>query len=141
MRGRRNDGMWRKCGHAKTAENTAAGRCRTCFPKRALRDDYMSRWYGITPSVYNDLLAAQGGTCAICGQPPSAGKRLGVDHDHATGGGQRNGLRDSACSVAVRGLLCFTCNAALGLVKDNYERLSAMQAYLSKHHPREAPIG
>ena len=45
--------------------------------------------------IYEALLTAQGGVCAICGKPPKT-RRLHVDHDHQTG--------------RVRGLLCFTCN-------------------------------
>lgn len=52
----------------------------------------------LSPDEYEALLEAQGGVCAICGNPP-AKRRLSVDHDHATG--------------KVRGLLCFRCNRAL----------------------------
>lgn len=58
---------------------------------------YRSRT-GITEADYNAMLAAQGGGCAICGNPPKT-RRLHVDHDHKTG--------------RVRGLLCFRCNRAL----------------------------
>ena len=56
-----------------------------------------ARHLGVTDEVYAQLLERQGGVCAICGNPPKAGgRRLDVDHDHATG--------------EVRGLLCWTCN-------------------------------
>ena len=45
------------------------------------------------------MLAAQGGGCAIC-EPRPEERTLHVDHDHETG--------------AIRGLLCFRCNNALG---------------------------
>lgn len=52
---------------------------------------------GVTDEVYAQLLERQGGGCAICRKAPKeGGRRLDVDHDHATG--------------AVRGLLCWTCN-------------------------------
>ena len=41
-----------------------------------------------------------------------------VDHDHITG--------------KVRGLLCGSCNRALGLIKDNLETLVRLQKYLEK---------
>lgn len=47
---------------------------------------------------YDALLAAQGGTCAICGSTPKT-RRLHVDREH------RNG--------EVRGLLCYMCNRRL----------------------------
>ena len=53
---------------------------------------------GVTVEQYDALLAAQGGGCAICGNPPKT-RRLHVDHDHKTG--------------RVRGLLCHRCNRAL----------------------------
>jgi hypothetical protein len=69
--------------------------------------------YGITPDQYRLLYVAQRGRCWICrlakgihpDDPKAAGsRRLGVDHDHATG--------------AVRGLLCTggdkTCNRIIG---------------------------
>lgn len=49
------------------------------------------RVYGVGSQDYAQMLAAQGGVCAICGMRP-AGKDLAVDHNHVTG--------------AVRGLLC-----------------------------------
>jgi hypothetical protein len=52
--------------------------------------------YGLTPEAYLDLYESHGGSCAVCG---SAG-RLCVDHNHITG--------------EIRGLLCHTCNLALG---------------------------
>ena len=47
---------------------------------------------------YDEMLEAQDGHCALC---PAVAKsrRLHIDHDHKT--------------LAVRGLLCFRCNAAL----------------------------
>lgn len=55
--------------------------------------------YGLTLEELQELIATQGHECAICGQPPAAGKRLCVDHDHVTG--------------RVRGMLCSRCNRDL----------------------------
>jgi hypothetical protein len=76
------------------------------------------RAFGLTIGDYHALLAAQGGTCAICGSiDPRNGKgRFAVDHDHHTG--------------KVRGLLCMHCNAALGLLGDDPARLRAAADYL-----------
>lgn len=46
----------------------------------------------ITEGQYALMFNSQKGVCAICKSPPSAKKRLSVDHDHVTG--------------YVRGLLC-----------------------------------
>ena len=45
-------------------------------------------------------------------------KRLGIDHDHTTG--------------QVRGLLCDSCNPALGGFKDNIESLQKAIDYLKE---------
>jgi hypothetical protein len=71
-----------------------ASRCRACN-SAAQHGAMIAKTYGLTSGEYDELLAAQGGKCAICrGRPRS--KRLAVDHNHDTG--------------AVRGLLCSRCN-------------------------------
>ena len=78
--------------------------------------------YGITIEAYNDLLARQGGKCAICGQSEATihsghPRLMAVDHDHDTG--------------AIRGLLCNNCNRALGLFGDSLTVLRRAVEYLS----------
>lgn len=48
---------------------------------------------------YEELLAAQGGHCALCPRKPSAKRRLDMDHHHG--------------KMKLRGLLCHICNRAL----------------------------
>jgi hypothetical protein len=55
--------------------------------------------YGITDGC-EQLLAEQGGVCAICGREHA----LVVDHNHTTG--------------KVRGMLCQRCNTGLGYFED-----------------------
>jgi len=70
--------------------------------------------------IYKEIESAQGGACAVCkGTEPRQGKRrLCVDHDHATG--------------AIRGLLCFSCNVAIGAAKESAARLKDLAAYLER---------
>jgi hypothetical protein len=82
----------------------------------ALRRQRLKK-FGLTESQYDEMLAAQGGTCAICHGACPTGWRLAVDHDHETG--------------QVRGLLCLRCNSALGLFHEQPERLRSALAYLS----------
>lgn len=96
---------------ARQAEYRASGR-----KSVSDRKSYLKRKYGITPEHYDELLAAQGGVCAICGREPRPDISLHVDHDHGTGD--------------IRGLLCFCCNNALGDFEDDYERLAAAVRYL-----------
>jgi hypothetical protein len=66
---------------------------------------------------YRELVDRQGHeTCAICGVAPSPGKRLQVDHDHATD--------------EIRGLLCARCNRMLGQALDAVELLRRGIEYL-----------
>ena len=74
------------------------------------------RKYGMTIEEYDRLFDEQDGVCAICGRT-NGNKRLAVDHDHTTGW--------------VRGLLCHSCNVAIGLLGDDIERVAAMLEYLS----------
>jgi len=66
----------------------------------------LHRKYGMSESDYARLLERQRGVCGICGRGPSEiGRRLAVDHNHQT--------------RCVRGLLCNSCNAALGKLGDD----------------------
>lgn len=75
----------------------------------------MLRRYGLSMSQYEVMLVQQGNRCAICGKTPEEVsiklmKRLVVDHCHRTG--------------KVRGLLCWRCNGAIGIIgEQNIERV------------------
>lgn len=76
---------------------------------------------GIAGRAYAEMLESQGGRCAICGGTDPGGSKnvhFAIDHCHETG--------------TVRGLLCAPCNQALGLFKDNPERLRAAAEYLER---------
>ncbi len=107
--------------------------CLECHAKKR-RDNYIGgqfrEWdsinkYGVTKEQYDKLVEQQNGVCAIC-QNPQIKKhlktRLSIDHDHVSG--------------RVRGLLCDTCNRALGLFKDNVVTLGAAYEYLKKSYVR-----
>lgn len=69
--------------------------------------------YGVTREIYAAMVAAQDGRCAVCGERP---EKLCIDHDHESGD--------------VRGLLCSSCNIALGHFRDDPERLARAIGYL-----------
>jgi hypothetical protein len=84
--------------------------------RKLIRDRSRKKQYGISPEEYLAMLVKQGGVCFICGTD-NWGKRMAtIDHDHSTG--------------VIRGLLCFRCNVALGLVDDDINVLSKMIDYL-----------
>lgn len=72
---------------------------------------------------YDALLAGQDGKCATCEQAGS----LVIDHDHACC--EESGR---SCGLCIRGLLCSSCNSALGLVSDSEGTLNNMLDYLKK---------
>lgn len=82
------------------------------------RKHFLKGKYGITPADYERMLAEQGGTCRVCGDPPTT-KLLAVDHNHETG--------------AVRGLLCSRCNTALGLLRECPQRAARIIHYIREH--------
>jgi len=83
---------------SREIQNNAKSRqCETFKPSNYkgydAKDSYYIRTYGITHQDYQDMLEAQDGVCAICGQEEQVKERgLSVDHCHTTG--------------KVRGLLC-----------------------------------
>ncbi|SOD42351.1 endonuclease VII domain-containing protein [Nitrosovibrio sp. Nv4] len=89
---------------------------KAAFRERERR--YNLRRYGLTVDQYDALAAAQNGLCAICRKPPEngVGKKLHVDHDHATG--------------VVRGLLCHGCNTGLGGFDEDASVLMKAARYL-----------
>lgn len=86
-----------------------------------MRNQHLKK-YGITAAHYKRLYNRQKGLCAICRQPEAKRHKSGepfelaVDHNHDTG--------------LVRGLLCGKCNAAIGLMDDDTERLRNAIKYL-----------
>jgi hypothetical protein len=93
---------------------------------RAKSNSRHFRRSGITQEIYEEMLAIQGGCCAICGttEPGGHGSRFHVDHDHHCC------PRGKACPACIRGLLCFRCNLALGGFQESLKLLAAAINYL-----------
>lgn len=111
----------RECDHCGTAYTPARSSrfCSTRWSKRGRHVRYAAK-YGVSIDWYEKTFEQQNGACAICKRAdPGCGKpHFNVDHDHDSG--------------FVRGLLCWTCNAALGHMQDNREWLREAIAYLDK---------
>lgn len=73
------------------------------------------RYGKVAAKLYDALFTKQRGLCAICGRPGDK-KSLSLDHCHG--------------SLRVRGLLCGSCNLALGLFADSIDRLEKAVQYL-----------
>lgn len=77
--------------------------------------------YGLTEQEYMKIHEEQDGRCKICGEPETSKRSLwlSVDHDHETG--------------RIRGLLCRSCNTALGHAKENLEILYGLIFYIEEN--------
>jgi hypothetical protein len=123
-------------GYYRTRKNVSlkssySYECKECTVKRVCenhrkdptleKNRHLKRQYGITFAEFDKMLTEQKNSCAICKTTRAGGKHNSfvVDHDHKTG--------------KVRGLLCKSCNIALGEVKDNIHTLNDMIEYLESH--------
>lgn len=85
------------------------------------RKHHLKKKYGISVEDYNRTLLQQGGGCAVCGAmaTDSLGRKLSVDHNHATG--------------KARGLLCSRCNRAVADLREDRKIAKRMVEYLTKY--------
>ena len=89
--------------------------------------NHLNRKYGISLQEYEELLTLQNYSCKICGSKKANRDwkerqqrvDLFVDHCHKTN--------------KVRGLLCNTCNAGIGMLKDDINILTAAINYLKEN--------
>jgi hypothetical protein len=88
----------------------------------AYKSEYdLKRQYGISSAERDAMLQEQGGACAVCKtKEPDGNGRWRVDHCHVSG--------------KVRGILCSSCNLALGLMKDNIASFRRAIIYLNKEN-------
>jgi hypothetical protein len=93
--------------------------------QQRLRNNRLSRVYGLTNDQYIQMFESQLGFCAICGEEQQGitkdgnSRFLCVDHCHKTG--------------KVRQLLCVKCNTGIGQFNDDPSILKKAMAYLNKH--------
>lgn len=87
--------------------------------------------HGLTQEQYISLLASQNNVCAACHETPVtsavrnsaiAFDNFVIDHCHASG--------------VVRGIVCNTCNVALGMIRDNPNTARKLAAYLEAFNSR-----
>lgn len=93
--------------NAKLGADGHDGICYSCKPKRNQKYNLLSR-YGLTSKAYDNMLASG---CEVCGSVDN----LCVDHCHTSGN--------------TRGMLCSQCNTALGLLKEDVERMARLIEY------------
>jgi len=83
-------------------------------PQKA-KDASLRKNHGISLEEYNRMFVSQSGNCAICQKRMKIGC---VDHCHVSG--------------RIRGLLCHSCNFALGLLKDSPKIIRSAAEYLER---------
>lgn len=103
---------------AKPEERRAASRRAYRQNRSASRRSYVRRTFGITLEEYWTYFEKANFTCQVCSAKPEKQADLHLDHCHSTG--------------TIRGVLCRSCNHALGNVKDNPTTLFRLHAYLKK---------
>lgn len=108
--------------HARNAEKVRARvkKFRDSVPREEEYLREIKRRHGLTPDAFKSMGDSQSWQCAICASNISSGAHL--DHCHATN--------------RVRGLLCRSCNLALGGFKDRPEVLRQAASYLEASGPR-----
>ncbi|MHA1410550.1 MAG: endonuclease VII domain-containing protein [Candidatus Odinarchaeia archaeon] len=77
--------------------------------------------FGVTMEEYDKILREQKEKCAICGKKPKM--RLSIDHNHKTG--------------KVRGLLCYNCNAGIGMFREDTSLMKKAIKYMEKYNGRK----
>jgi hypothetical protein len=75
--------------------------------------------YGMSQSDLAAMREECGGKCQVCGKDMIGTRREHIDHCHATG--------------RVRGLICPSCNRAIGLFRDSPEIAMSAALYLERH--------
>ena len=74
--------------------------------------------YGVDKDQFTKMIEQQENSCKICSKNLDTCKAV-VDHCHSTG--------------SVRGILCNSCNVALGLINDDLGWLNKAKKYLTEN--------
>lgn len=117
------------CGHLDR-RHVGHGKCPACYArhlretdpkycKESRKDEEMRRRYGIGTTERDRIIHEQGGECAICRRRFDEKRKPHIDHCHEDG--------------YIRGVLCFTCNKALGMFGDNEAGIERVLDYF--HRP------
>ena len=107
---------------------TACARCKRMLPQVARGLCQTCYLIVRKENVKIALLHAQNNKCAIVGCTTDTSKYAlkdwHLDHDHSCGG------EGHWCDKCIRGVLCRSCNSALGFVHDSVRLLLGLSAYL-----------
>lgn len=104
--------------YCKSCNSLSCKQYRSKTTRKEMRNRQLQADYGLTLEQYHMILTLQNNACAICGKTDEY-RALCVDHDHKTG--------------KVRGILCSSCNRALGYFHDRVDVLKKAMAYIEKN--------
>lgn len=113
---------------AKSAESRNGypnGYCKSCCSDWKREQNFKVR-YKISIEEYEQMLVFQNKKCQICDETLEPKKTV-VDHCHTTG--------------AVRGLLCYNCNNAIGFLKENIRAALKLIDYIYKNESQAKTNG
>ena len=85
--------------------------------------------YGLSEKEWLDMLASQGGVCAICKLVPKT-ERFVTDHEHEKGWKKKP---PELRKLAVRGILCWWCNATYLGRGINIDKAKNVVKYLEEY--------
>ncbi|WP_285624629.1 endonuclease VII domain-containing protein [Actinoallomurus iriomotensis] len=118
-------------GSNRSKKDGLATYCRPCHNRLTVANkvknhgserSYLLKYrYGLTEDEVAEIIDGQASVCLICLRARS----LHVDHDHATG--------------EVRGLICFSCNGALGQFRDGPAVIREAVDYLERTSTSAGP--
>lgn len=97
--------------------------------KREHKHRFLKYSHNISIDQYDEMFKKQEGKCAICKKTSEVA--MAVDHDHDCCLPKNHNT--NACGKCVRGLLCSTCNRALGGFRDSIDSLQAAIDYLKAY--------
>lgn len=118
--------------HRQADEHSVRRRARYAtdsdYRRRLLSNQYKAK-YGISLDDRDAMLEEQGGKCAACGVEDPGPKGWMTDHDHSCC------PLPETCGGCLRGIVCMSCNLALGHCGDSIERLESLIDYLRRYEP------
>jgi len=117
---------WHKDNYAINAEEIKA------YKRRYRKEGrHKTALYNLSKS-YDQLLIDQKNCCASCFRERTVNEIFMVDHDHSC-----CSTTKKSCGKCVRGLVCRSCNTALGFVKDSKKHLQQLIDYLERYDKRK----
>ena len=112
---------WNICPRCGSSDKYVSGKCKPCWKKSRSEWHWKSRGLNLSWQDFEKQFLLQNKRCAICCKPMELHPKLKndspvMDHDHLTN--------------QFRGILCNSCNRALGLFKDNIKVIENAARYL-----------